>query len=953
MAVGSVVRIATLTMKFIDMRQPSLRIVRIPAIALGLVLTSAFFAASARAQSTTVVISQVYGGGGNAGAPLLNDFVELHNVSDSPVQIQGWSVQYTSATGTGLFSSNVTALSGTLAAGAYYLLQLGGGTNGQPLPTPDATGTTLMSATAGKVALVNSATGLPCNGGSTPCDSAALASIVDLVGYGNANFFEGSGAAPTLSNTTAALRGAAGCTDSNNNSADFASGAPAPRNTASPVVTCDAEPPPPPTCTPTATIAEIQGTGSVSPFAPGTVVGTTGIVTARWDLGSARGFFLQMATGDGDPQSSDGVFVFTGNVSAPALAAVGNEVCVLGPVAEFRPASDPGSSPLTEISFPTLVTLVSEGGRLPAPVSITAEAASPDGGLEALERFEGMRVRIETLRVVAPTGGTLIERDAVSNSNGVFYGVVDGVARPFREAGIDVRDALPAGAPPGVPRFDGNPERIRVDSDALGAPALEVTTGATVTNLVGPLHYAFRTYSLVPEPPAPGEGPVVSGVATARAIPDPTPAEITIASFNLQRFYDTINDPDGDVALTPEAFERRLTKLSLAIRTVLKYPDVLGVEEAEKLVVLRAIADRVNTDAMATGAPNPEYRAALVEGNDIGGIDVGVLVKTTRVALINVVQEGRDATYINPLTGLPELLNDRPPLVAEMIAQLPQGRVPLTVIVNHLRSLNDIDSPTDGARVRAKRQAQAEFLANLVQDRQTANPSERILLVGDFNAFEVNDGYVDSIGTIKGQPTDPSQVVLASPDLVNPDLLRAHDLAPPSENYTYGFDGNAQSLDHILMNGPASLHLSRVAIAHSNADFPESLRGDATRAERISDHDIPVAYVKWAPEEITRFVAARRLPLVFVPGLDVWFGFVEITNVSPATWRGPFHAALEDLPDGVTLVNADGQLAGLPFVTVPAWRVLRPGQTVHAIVIFRAPRGTRIDFGIRVFAGAL
>jgi hypothetical protein len=154
--------------------------------------------------SPEVVVSQVYGGGSNVGAPLQNDFVELFNRSGGPVALDGWSIQYTSATGTGPFSGAVTLLAGTVAPGQRYLVRMAGGANGAPLPAPDATGTTAMSSSAGKVALVNTTVGLACNGGSITCSPADIAHIIDLVGYGNANFFEGAGPAGTLSNTTAA-----------------------------------------------------------------------------------------------------------------------------------------------------------------------------------------------------------------------------------------------------------------------------------------------------------------------------------------------------------------------------------------------------------------------------------------------------------------------------------------------------------------------------------------------------------------------------------------------------------------------------------------------------------------------------------------------------------------------------------------------------------------------------
>ena len=191
------------------------------------------------AVSPDIVISQVYGGGGNAGAPYLNDFVELFNRGTTTTSLSGMSVQYASATGTGNFAANaVTPLSGSLAPGQYYLAQLAGGANGVPLPTPDATGTVNMSGTAGKVALVNSTTGLACNGSSAqPCSASDLALIKDLVGYGTANFSEGT-PAPTLSSTTAALRLANGCTDTDNNASDFTASGPTPRNTASTLNPC-------------------------------------------------------------------------------------------------------------------------------------------------------------------------------------------------------------------------------------------------------------------------------------------------------------------------------------------------------------------------------------------------------------------------------------------------------------------------------------------------------------------------------------------------------------------------------------------------------------------------------------------------------------------------------------------------------------------------------------------
>jgi predicted extracellular nuclease len=614
-------------------------------------------------------------------------------------------------------------------------------------------------------------------------------------------------------------------------------------------------------------IYTIQGSGDVSPLV-GMVVTTTGIVTGV----RSNGFYIQDPAGDGNPATSDGVFVFTS--TAPAVA-VGYGVQVTGTVAEFVPAADPLSPPVTELTFPSVLQL-SGGNPLPAPVLITAADTPPTGTIQQLERLEGMRVSVSTLNVVAPTLGSVDEVNATATSNGVFVGVIPTLPRPFREPGIRADDPPPPGSGvtiPPVPRFDGNPERVRVDSDALlGASALDVATGASVTGLVGPMDYAFRTYTVLPDPPAVSPPPVATGGMAALPVADPTNMELTVAAFNLERFFDTVNDPSiSEPVLTPTAFANRLNKASLAIRNFLKFPDVVGVEEMENLATLQALAAKVSADAVAASQPDPQYQAFLVEGNDIGGIDVGYLVKaalvapaTPRVTVNAVVQENALELFVNPdLTT--ELLNDRPPLRLDAVVHHANGAsFPLTVIVNHLRSLNGVDdnSPgsngwaTVGHRVRAKRRAQAESLANLIQARQVASPSERILVLGDFNAFEFNDGLVDSIGTLLGTPTPPAEVVLASPDLVNPDLV---DVLPasPAERYSYSFDGSAQTLDHVLVNSALQSATSARRSEHARigADFPETARNNPNTAVRLSDHDPVVAYFTVAafPVELLEF----------------------------------------------------------------------------------------------------
>ena len=195
------------------------------------------------AQATSaLVISQVYGGGGNSGATYTNDYIELFNRGATSVSLANLSVQYASATGTGNFGFNSTAItllpSVFLLPDHYFLIQEDQGAGGTtPLPTPDVTDPTpiAISATGAKVALVNSTASLGCNGSvGQPCSAAQLALIIDLVGWGSANFFEGAAAGPATNNTTALFRKGGGLIDTDNNSTDFSIGAPDPRNTSVP-----------------------------------------------------------------------------------------------------------------------------------------------------------------------------------------------------------------------------------------------------------------------------------------------------------------------------------------------------------------------------------------------------------------------------------------------------------------------------------------------------------------------------------------------------------------------------------------------------------------------------------------------------------------------------------------------------------------------------------------------
>jgi len=196
-------------------------------------------APAARSASSDMVVSQVFGGGGNANAPYTNDFVELFNRGATTVDLSSWSIQYATGSGT---TWQVTPLSGSVPSGGHYLIQLASAAAiGAALPTPDATGTSNLAVSGGKVALARAMTLLTCGASAGSCSADPL--VVDLTGYGSATDYEGGGAAPAISNTTAAVRAGGGCTDTDANSSDFSAAAPIPRNSVAAAAPCSTSPP--------------------------------------------------------------------------------------------------------------------------------------------------------------------------------------------------------------------------------------------------------------------------------------------------------------------------------------------------------------------------------------------------------------------------------------------------------------------------------------------------------------------------------------------------------------------------------------------------------------------------------------------------------------------------------------------------------------------------------------
>ncbi len=584
-------------------------------------------------------------------------------------------------------------------------------------------------------------------------------------------------------------------------------------------------------------IAEIQGEKNISPHDK-EAVRVTGIVTAV----VKNGFYIQTpdAQVDNNPKTSEGLYIY-GRDSA-GLVSIGDLVQVDGTVTEYRPANEKIFLSITEITRPT-VKVISKDNPVPAPIVLTSVELDPKGKLDQMERFEGMRVRAD-FTVVGPTGGFKNEKTGVATSNGVFFVALHNTPRPFREAGIEVLTVISEKMPETTPYFDMNPEMLRVDSVAqVGNKPLDVPAGTTIKNLTGIIDYSRKFYTLVIDAKDPSEIENIKGFVPL------SPAgnrEVTVGSFNVENFFDDENNSSNiakETIVTKELFQNRLKKASLAIRNVLSLPDVLGIVEIENLKVLQKLADRINADVAAAGQPSPKYMAYLADGNDVRGINVGFLVKSTKIKVIETKQLGKDAKLDFPAAFPNEKLFDRPPFMlrAEVIDSQSQKPLEFSTIVNHIKSYRGIDDVKDGNRVRNKRRLQAEWLANFVQERQKADSTERLILCGDFNAFQFNDGYNDLIGILRGKP-EPN-VITPSKTLYNTGLINLIDFIDAKNRYSYTFDGSAQALDHILVNKPTRDRLLKFGYARVAADFPLVWSNDVNRPERLSDHDAPVVFL--------------------------------------------------------------------------------------------------------------
>ncbi len=597
-------------------------------------------------------------------------------------------------------------------------------------------------------------------------------------------------------------------------------------------------------------INAIQGSGDVSQRER-EHVRVTGVVTAR----VRNGFFVQTPDDkiDSDATTSEGVFVFT--TSEPSGdATIGNLVSVSGTVDEYRPRNEPKSLPITQIKMQRdrdRIQIISKNNVLPKPIVLTAADFAANKTYQ-LEKYENMRVTVPEMTVVSPTDGRVDNKNNTAVSDGVFYGILKGLEKPFREPGYDVYDYLFMDEKernelrkkaPRLALFDANPQRLRIESATqLGAQAINVPAHIELKNVTGVMYYGRQCYSILIDVDT---RPSVSSYPKQINMPPIGERQFSVATMNLENFFDDQDDPDiKEDIVTADSFNARMKKISLAVRIVMQSPDVIGVTEVEGLNGLKRLAEKINADTETSGKPNPKYEAYVEKGNDGRGINVGFLVKSSRVTVIETKQFGKNDKYKNPDNGEDDFLNDRTPMLLRASITDAKTNQPFefSVVVNHLKSFLGSDDPKRQDGVRLKKKLQAEFLAKFVQERQKADPKAKIILVGDFNAYQFNDGIVDVIGTIKGKTATKDEVLNPSEDLVEPDMINLVDMIAAGERYSYRYDGNGQVLDHIIISQSLANHVRGFGFARVNADFPEAFRSDETRAERYSDHDAAVAY---------------------------------------------------------------------------------------------------------------
>ncbi|WP_105975599.1 endonuclease/exonuclease/phosphatase family protein [Streptomyces geranii] len=761
------------------------------------------------APSTTAVISEVYGGGGNSGATLTRDFVELANAGSEVFDLAGYSVQYLPGSASAGSLWQVTALSGSLAAGGRYLIGEGTGSGGTTaLPTPDASGSIAMSATTGTIALVSGTTALTCK---TPADCTADSRVLDIVGYGTAVVREGSGPATGASNTASVAR-ADSLADTDDNAADLTAATPTPVNSAGQV--------PDPgdgsgggggsTDPGTVRVHDIQGTTRLSPYAGKAVTRVPGIVTGVRTSGS-KGFWIQDPQADSDARTSEGVYVYTG--SATPAVSVGDSVLVTGKVTEYYPSS--GNQSLTEITGP-VTTVLSSGNALPEPAVLnattvpaaytpTADGASVESlalepsayALDFYESLEGMRTTFTDARVV---GGTT-EFDEL-------WVTVKPAEHPTKRGGTLYSS------------YDGqNTGRLKVMSLDTTSTFPTANVGDKLAGVTtGPLDYGtYGGYNVQATQLGTLTNNGLKQEVTRRQKSD----ELAVATYNVENL-DALDD------------QTKFDRLAKGVSVNLNSPDVVALEEIQDdngatndgTVSAEKTLTRFTDAIRAAGGPRYSWRYISPENNKDGGEPGGnirqvFLFNPKRVSFVD--RAGGDATTATTvvktrkgvtLSYSPGRINptsdawssSRKPLVGEFVFR---GE-PVFVIANHFNSKGGDQSlhsryqpPSRSSET--QRAAQAAEVNTFVKSLLAADRDAKAVVLGDLNDYEFS----------------ATMTTLTAGKVLKPLITTL----PAAERYTYVYDGNSQTLDHTLTT-PAITHFD-YDVVHINAEF----------ADQASDHD--------------------------------------------------------------------------------------------------------------------
>lgn len=776
-------------------------------------LLAALLSTGAWASSSGLVISQVYGGGGStATSPVpayKYDFVELFNAGATAVSLSGLSLQYGSSTGNfGNSTSNVVTLPNVaVLPGQYFLVRLATATNatGADLATFDHSGNAALSATAGKVALVQSTTGLACGATATLCSDSQLAQIVDRLAYGSSSTQPEGTALGSLSTTTAALRAGAGCTDTDNNSADFSTGTPSPRSTASALNVCSGGgggsgggSGTPATLTP---IYTIQGSGSTSALA-GQVVATEGVVTKLTNTG----YYLQDLTGDGNAATSDGLYVHLG--AAPSVSA-GQLVRVTGTVTEFNTGAATNAGTLartvTELTGVTSTTVQGSGYSV-TPVSVTLPLANDAD----LERYEGMRVTLQGPLTVSQNY-FLGRYGQLTLSAGGRMETPTNAHRPGTAQAVQLADL---NARSSIVLDDGTSAQNPNPTPYLAADST-VRAGDTVASVTGVLDYGLATADntgLSDWKIHPSSAPVFTRVNTRSTQPLAVGGTVKVASFNVLNYFTTFTNGSNAAGQTGQGctldgatsaancrgasnateFTRQRDKIIAALAAI--DADVVGLMEMQNNGST-AVGNLVSGLNAVVGAGTYAAVSDPASGTGTDAIKVAMIYKPARLSPAAGALSDTDSTH------------NRPPL-AQVFSQANGEK--LAVVVNHFKSkgscpvsgdadyAGNFDSGDGQGCWNARRLAQAQRLRSWLSTAVVPSTGQ-VLLLGDFNAYAQEDpihsltsdgAYVDQIGRYN------------------------------SFGYSYVFDGAAGRLDHALAAAALSPKVTRAVEWHINADEP-------------------------------------------------------------------------------------------------------------------------------------